>query len=133
MLKLATMAEPMLLGTLIFLLLAALATAVVVLRTPIRLLELRTRMAETELRLEAIDAAHKKAVRRWGIEAKKSSPKSPSPPDVIEELLDHSDAPGQELLDFASPAGYESTGGAGGTGLDPLSRIRAQLRAKNGQ
>ena len=52
---------------------ATVGTAAVLLRTPIRLTDLRARLAELEARVAAQDANVRKALRRSGIEAKRAA------------------------------------------------------------
>lgn len=97
---------------------AAAVAVGILLRTPVRLLDLRTRQAELELRVEALDAAHKKAVRRWGIEAKAAAKAAPEPP------------PEDPLLPFDFDAGDPPQSAP--SGVSSLSQVRALLRARNG-
>lgn len=99
-----------------------LGSLVVVLRTPLRLLNLRVRVEEVELHLAKVDAEFKKAVRRWGIEAKRAAKEESPKPEAAGD-----DEP---FLPFTPPSDSSQSNGPLPRPEDPLGQVRRMIRER---
>jgi len=95
-----------------------LGSLLVVLRTPLKLLDARTRLEELEHQVATLDSQLKKAVRRWGADAKRASP-SDSPTSAEEPA-----EPG--LLPFSTPVPPNQSRALSPD--DQLAAIRRRMR-----
>lgn len=89
---------------------AALGTVAVLLRTPVRLIDLDSRLQVLEATVAAMDANVKKALRRAGVAEKRAKEEAPPP---------------EENLPFPPP--MSPNDGGAPFGGDPLTLIRREI------